>query len=225
VELPLQFREGLLWLTVRAEGCEEPLNFLLDSGASVSVLDVHRARQLGLKLGAETSVAGVRTMLTGYWPVRLSASLGEIQLPRQVLALDLNLLSSACSRRVDGLVGADFFRNRIVRIDYAAQTLRLLDAPPREKGQQSIRLRSRQELAIRVSVDRSRAQWVRVDTGCASALQWVTARTPSGGTSTRPAVGLAALDIPQTVAAVLARFGSVTFHAQARQLILGPMAD
>src|SRR5258708_2383625 len=120
-ELPVQFREGLLWLEVHLPQSEKPLHFLLDSGASVSVINLATARQLGLKLGPKVSVSGVRTSLSGYWPVKLSATATQLDLPGEYLALDLSKLSGACSRSVDGLVGADFFRERIVQIDYAAQ--------------------------------------------------------------------------------------------------------
>ena len=37
-EIPFEFRDGLIWVAVRVPQQSEPLNFLLDSGAAVSVL-------------------------------------------------------------------------------------------------------------------------------------------------------------------------------------------
>src|ERR1043165_5998853 len=66
-ELPLQFRDGLLWVEVNVPQSDRPLNFLVDSGASVSVLNLSTARRLGLELGAKVSVNGVRASLSGNW--------------------------------------------------------------------------------------------------------------------------------------------------------------
>src|SRR6266853_543923 len=50
-EFPFQYREGLLWIEVNIPQSEEPLNFLLDTGAEVSVINLNTARRIGLKLG------------------------------------------------------------------------------------------------------------------------------------------------------------------------------
>ena len=64
------FREGLIWVEVNVPQSKEPLHFLLDSGASVSVLNLSTAQRLGLQLGPKVSVTAVATTLTGHWPVK-----------------------------------------------------------------------------------------------------------------------------------------------------------
>lgn len=197
-ELPIQFREGLLWLEVCVPQSKEPLHFLVDSGASVSVLNLSTARRLGLPLGPKVSVRAVSTNLSGYWPVKLPAKAKEFPLPGEFLALDLNKLSGACSRSVDGLVGADFFRNRLVQIDYVAEKLRVLEAKPPDFGQ-TVPLEVRRcGLRVPVSVNGGRQQWVRLDTGCATAFQWVTSNVRAEQCTGKMAVGLTELSIPQT---------------------------
>jgi len=44
------------------------LHFLLDSGASASVVNLGTARRLGLELGRKVSVTAVATTLSGHWP-------------------------------------------------------------------------------------------------------------------------------------------------------------
>jgi hypothetical protein len=39
-ELPFIYADGLIWLKVECVGRKEPLNFILDSGASVSRADI-----------------------------------------------------------------------------------------------------------------------------------------------------------------------------------------
>jgi predicted aspartyl protease len=199
-ELPLQFREGLLWMEVSVPQSKEPLHFLVDSGASASVVNLSTARRLGLKLGPKVTVTAVATTLTGHWPVKLSAQASGLELPDEYLALDLSKLSGACSRPVDGLIGADFFRGRIVEIDYAAQKLRVLSETPDAKGTNAVPLEARPcGFRVAVNVNGGRSQWVRVDTGCATAFQWVTSKERADRCTSKLAVGLAELSIPQTM--------------------------
>jgi hypothetical protein len=199
-ELPIQFREGLLWAEVSVPQSNEPLHFLVDSGASASVVNLGTAKRLGLKLGPKVKVAGVAATLTGHWPVKLSAKAREFELPGEYLALDLSRLSGACSRSVDGLIGADFFRDRVVEIDYAAQRLRVLAASPAADSTNAVPLETRPcGFRVAVSVNGGKSQWVRVDTGCATAFQWVTSKVRADRCTSKLSVGLAELAIPQAM--------------------------
>lgn len=202
-ELPLQFREGLLWLEVSVPQCKETLHFLVDSGASVSVLNLSTARRLGLPLGSRVDVTAVATKLKGYWPVKLVSRPSQLELPDRFLALDLSKLSGACSHSVDGLLGADFFRDRIVQIDYAAQRLRFLADSPTGTGANVVPLETRPcGFRVPVNVNGGKSQWVRVDTGCATAFQWVTSNERAEHCTSKLAVGLTELSIPQTITGV-----------------------
>lgn len=202
-ELPIDFREGLLWLKVDVTQSAKPLNFLVDCGASDSMLNEATARQLGLKPGRKVRVNGVGGTLVGSSPVQLAATAGPMKLPDQYITLDLSKLSGACSNSVDGLLGADFFRNRIVQIDYKAQKLRVLQSSPRHEVAQAIPLESRRcGFGIPVSVNGRKARRMRLDTGCVAALHWVTTDVAHNQYSVKPAVGLAELSIPQTVVSV-----------------------
>jgi len=133
-EIPFQYREGLLWVKVNISKSEKPLNFLLDTGAGVSAINLTTAKRIGLKLGQEVTVHGVETTLTGHWQQRMFAKAGGVRLPSEYLAVDLEKLSHSCELPVDGLIGADFFRGRIVQIDFDAQKIRLLKP---QKGDES----------------------------------------------------------------------------------------
>lgn len=198
-EFPFEFREGLLWINVRVPQSSEPLNFLVDTGAGVSVINLSTARRIGLKLGREVMVHGVHTMMTGYWQERMSAKVGNVDLPRRYLAVDLEKLSSSCEQRVDGLVGADFFRGRVVQIDFGARRIRLLKPEKNRKIVSAIPLEFRAcGIRVPITVNGHKQQRVRLDTGCATALQWVTAKVrPEQCTGRRMAIGLTEISIPQ----------------------------
>ena len=177
----------------------EPLHFLVDSGASASVVNLGTAKRLNLALGPKVRVSAVGTTLTGHYPVKFSAMASQVELPGEYLAIDLSKLSNACSRSVDGLIGADFFRGRVVEIDYTAQKLRVFADSPTDEGANAVPLEARPcGFRVPLNVNGGKRQWVRVDTGCATAFQWVTSKVRAEQCTVKLAVGLAELSIPQT---------------------------
>jgi len=202
-EFPFEFREGLLWIEVDVPQSKKPLNFLVDTGAGVSVINLSTAKRIGLKLGQEVMVHGVQTMLTGYWQQRMVAKVGEVELPGRYLAVDLDKLSRSCERPLDGLVGADFFRGRVVQLDFDAKKIRLLTPAKGEKSDASLPVQLRPcGMRVPIRVNGHDRQWVRLDTGCATALQWVTSDVRPEQCGRKMAIGLVEISIPQAVTTV-----------------------
>lgn len=203
VEFPFQFREGLLWISVTVSQSPKPLNFLVDTGAGVCVLNYSTAQQLGIQLGQEVKVTGVESTTVGYWPQKLTASIGQVSLPKEFLVVDLCKLSQACNRSVDGLLGADFFSGKIVQLDFEQQKLRILQSSEPHAGAEVLPLLERgNALQVPVQVNARAAEWFRLDTGCASSLQWVTTREQLSASSRHIAVGLSQQSIPMTATTV-----------------------
>jgi Aspartyl protease len=174
-EIPFQYRDGLIWLKVEFAGKKGPLNFLLDSGAGASVLDLVRARALGLGIGSPETVQGVNGYAQAYRVNDFQAICGGVTMPKSLLAMDLQTLSDCCHQPIDGILGVDFFRGRIVQIDFNERKVRLLKDC-------DIHLANCEVLPIKVCNDAfcipirvagNRVQWARLDTGCDSALEWV----------------------------------------------------
>jgi len=190
-EFPVQFRDGLIWLDVKVPQSRQPLEFLLDSGAEVSVLNLRTAKRLHVRLGQPVAVEGVETVSQGFWPQTLAASIGGLELPSEYLAVDLGQVSRACRRAVDGLVGADFFARHVVRIDFAARVVQVLEAARLSPGSEIVRLESRSgAMRIPIQVNDGAQQWVRLDTGCATALEWVPSAAPADRPPNQIAVAL-----------------------------------
>jgi hypothetical protein len=100
---------------------------------------------------------------------------------------------------VDGLIGADFFKNKMVQIDFKQEKVRLLRPVELAQSDAAIPLDVRRcGMRVAIRVDGQKLRWFRVDTGCASALQWVTGTVNSQECTSKVAVGLAELGIPQT---------------------------
>lgn len=206
-----EHREGMLWVNVQVPESRRVLNFLLDTGAEASVIDLKTAEELNLPLGQRAAVAGVGVSTYGYWCGTQSANANGVQLPSRLLALDLEKLSSRCERRVDGLIGADFFRSKIVQLDFEHGCARLLDPATMKLEGDAVPLELRRcGLRAKASINGKKAAWFRVDTGCASSVQWVTGSINTKNCTSKVAVGLAQVGIPQTKTSV--KIGTAVFN-------------
>jgi hypothetical protein len=96
-------------------------------------------------------------------------------------------------------LGADFFRGRAVQIDFQAQKLCILKPDQPAPIAEILPLQMRPcGMRVPITVNGHKRQWVRLDTGCASPLQWVTSRVRSQECKPQVAIGLSELSIPQT---------------------------
>ena len=174
-EIHCQYRDGLIWLKVDVSGKSEALNFLLDSGAGISAIDLRTARSLGVYLGNRQIVQGVNGQGFAYRVNDLQAVCGGIALPKSVLAVDLRALSECCDQPVDGILGVDFFRSRIVQIDFTEGRLRILEkCDPNLANCEILPIRMCNDaFCVPVRVAGNPAQWMRLDTGCDASLEWV----------------------------------------------------
>jgi predicted aspartyl protease len=197
--IPFEYCEGLLWVQIQIPQSAHPLNFLFDTGAEVSIINADTAAVLGLSAGEKIHVQGVQAATTGHWPVRLAAKAGNVDLPSKYLSLDLSRLAHSCSRPLDGLLGADFIQGKVVEIDFQSHLIRFREQISPAKSDVDLPLKASGKcFCVSVRVNNGQSQWVRLDTGCATALQWVTADAEVRAQSAIPAIGLAGLAIPQT---------------------------
>src|SRR6267143_1026020 len=117
---------GLIFLRARVNN-SQPMWFALDSGASFPfVVDVRRARVLGLKLqGNLTREGGAGP---GAYEVALTKgvfiNLGGLEFADQTAGvIALGSLEAQAGRPLDGLVGLDLFTRYIVEIDYVGNEI------------------------------------------------------------------------------------------------------
>jgi hypothetical protein len=195
-EIHCQYRDDLIWLKVDVAGKSEPLNFLLDSGAGISAIDLRTARSLGLHLGNRQTVQGVNGQCFAYRLNDLQAVSGGIVLPKSILAIDLRALSNCCDQPVDGILGVDFFRSRIVQIDFTEGRIRILEkCDPNLANCEILPIRMcKDALCVPVRVAGNPAQWMRLDTGCDAALEWVVSGTEKQQTG-RSSIGLSGVSV------------------------------
>jgi hypothetical protein len=107
-----------------------PLWFIFDTGDKVAIVDLQRAKSLGLTLQGEVNVGGAGAGTLKGSTVR-DASLTVIgvegNLQPVLLAIPLAGLEPRFGHDIDGIIGADFIKQFVVEIDYPARVLRLHD--------------------------------------------------------------------------------------------------
>lgn len=172
--IPFEYRDGLIWVKVRTDFSSTPLNFLLDSGAGKSVLNLQTAIRLGVGLGAPMKVQCVGAAANAWRVEGFRATLCGISVCHDLLALDLRETSELCSRPIDGLLGQDFFRGRIVQIDFKAGCIRFLNEANASNYCAVVPLKlHRDAMCVPVCINGSKPKWTRLDTGCDDTLHWV----------------------------------------------------
>jgi hypothetical protein len=177
-ELPFEFANGFIRIEARVAQSAEPLHLLLDSGAEVSLLSLRTARRLHLKLGTQTWVTGVDAESVAYRVNGVRVMAGKVPLGEPLSwVVDLPGVDNLCGAPVDGIVGVEFFRDRVVQIDYGRRCLRVLSQVPTEATVERLPLLwQRGVLCAPVMVNGSQPRWTRLDTGCNDALHWVVPR-------------------------------------------------
>ncbi|MDP9292744.1 MAG: retroviral-like aspartic protease family protein, partial [Verrucomicrobiota bacterium] len=168
-EVKIERAHGLLWTTVCAKG--QSFHFVIDTGASITVLSPEAARRLDMPWGRPTRVEAIGGTARGYQSSEFPGLLAGLALPSKVLVMDLSDPSRSCGRVIDGLIGADFFQGKIAQLDYQAGTLRFLDCVPAGKNAVPSRFESG-VVCVRLAPAGAKAGWVRLDTGCTDALHW-----------------------------------------------------
>ncbi|HEX6565967.1 MAG TPA: aspartyl protease family protein [Chthoniobacterales bacterium] len=176
--IPFEYRDGFIWIKVNALSRNGPLNFILDSGASASVVDLAQARTLGIAIGKPEKVQGVNGQALAYAVDNFCGTCCGVTLSTSLLAVDLKALSDCCHHSIDGILGADFFRGRTVQINFRAHEVRILKNCDFELANcEKLPIKvCNSAFCVPVRVGHGPIQWVRLDTGCDSALEWVRAK-------------------------------------------------
>jgi predicted aspartyl protease len=143
------------------------LNFLLDTGASPTVLDPRVARKLHLEVTA-TDIAILNGNVQGGRSTVPSLELGSLRrdnLP--VLIEDLSFLQQALPAQIDGIVGLDVLGQSAFVVDYASREIRFGPTPSMPF---SIPLQIRDGLAIVKATVNHATVHLLLDTGAPSLI-------------------------------------------------------
>ncbi len=127
--LPFRYGSRHVWIPVSINGAP-PADFLLDTGASVTVIDRSYARQIGLPLEGEFGVQGMggtgRASFGRVKRLRVAGADGDgVELrDMKVGVIEFGAgMQPVMWRKVAGLLGADFLQRFVTRIDYDARAV------------------------------------------------------------------------------------------------------
>jgi len=140
VEVLFTFERSSVIIHVKVNG-KGPYNMLLDTGAEQSAIDLNSARELGLKLeplgGGKIVATGKKenTLFLTKLPQVEIATLTATDL--LAVATDFSKISQRIGMPVNGVIGYNFLRNRVVQFDYPKRTARFYSVSPFSKSSQS----------------------------------------------------------------------------------------
>ncbi len=132
IEVPFEFIHNEIVVQVKIAG-KGPFNMLVDTDTDPSAIDASSARELGLSIGSNGSPAsGAGTEVNTVFPTTLpTVELGSLT-AKQVAAatIDMSRISERIERKIHGVLGFSFLKDRIIQIDYANLKLRFFAESP-----------------------------------------------------------------------------------------------
>ncbi|MGA2131792.1 MAG: aspartyl protease family protein [Bryobacteraceae bacterium] len=121
---------GLVYIEVRING-SDPTPFVLDTGASVSIISPSAAQRLKLVTGDSIQAAGPGRGGSETMPIAsgVSVGIGPIELKNQSMAvLSVDYIATQAGHATDGILSVGAFAPQVVEVDYGAKRIRFLDA-------------------------------------------------------------------------------------------------
>jgi hypothetical protein len=107
-----------------------PLSFVLDTGDKFAIIDLERAKELGLTLQGELSAGGAGSERPTGAFVRNSTftipGLAGFSQPVNI-ALPIRILAPRMGQDFDGILGSEFIKEFVLELDYQARVIKLHD--------------------------------------------------------------------------------------------------
>ena len=123
LKIPFELTGNLILLQGRLND-SEPLWFILDTGATDTVIDSQLAKTLGLKAIGRTVETGGAGTATATIFKGISLKLQNIAATNLTLyGLPIDFLSAPLGRKVSGVIGNDILKQLVLEVDYASQVV------------------------------------------------------------------------------------------------------
>lgn len=127
--IPFELTNRHIVLNVKVNN-SRPLSFLLDTGDQYAIIDLDRAKELGLTLQGAVRMGGAGSALsTGAFVRDASFTIhGFAGFSQPVtMALPIFNLSQGLGRDFDGIIGGEFIKEFVLELDYQARLIKLHD--------------------------------------------------------------------------------------------------
>jgi hypothetical protein len=105
-----------------------PLSFVFDTGDKVGIIDLERAKEIGLNLQGQVRVGGAGAgTLSGSYVREAQWKLKGLENFSQpvTMAIPLGRMAARFGHDFDGIIGSDFIKEFVVEVDYQARVLKL----------------------------------------------------------------------------------------------------
>ncbi|MGH1384966.1 aspartyl protease family protein [Kordia sp.] len=119
-------QDGLMYIKVKMNDHDEPLNFVFDTGASTVVLDENVAKKIGVKADYQQPAEGAAG--TEMYNIALSQQfqIGDVFLrDAHTVLVDLKRLSKKGNHQIDGIIGYNIMKQYVTQIDYDQNVIKL----------------------------------------------------------------------------------------------------
>ena len=110
---------------VKVNTPKRPLVFLLDTGATRTVIDTEVVKKLNLQTGTERNMNVVGGKKPALNVKNFEGSLDGYALPSDMLAINLSYVSWGISHHIDGILGMDFLEKHKVQIEFHTRQVHL----------------------------------------------------------------------------------------------------
>jgi predicted aspartyl protease len=134
LRIPFELADNLVYVRARVNA-SEPLWFILDTGASATILNERVAKELGLRAGRREKGTGTGGAIEVGMIDGVSLSMPGVAVSSQTVgAFPLDTLAPVAGRPLGGVIGYDFIKEFVLEIDYAAGLLNLYEPAGYEYG-------------------------------------------------------------------------------------------
>jgi predicted aspartyl protease len=123
-KIPLEIDNNIILMRVRVNN-SEPLKFIFDTGASVSVISAELAKKLGLKTEGQVQGTATGGSIEASLIKGVTLSVEGAKVSNQLIAA-ISFGAIQCFE-FDGIIGYDFINQFIVEIDYVNRIMNLND--------------------------------------------------------------------------------------------------
>jgi aspartyl protease/PDZ domain-containing protein len=123
--VPFVFQDNSIVLQVRVNN-SRPMKFFFDTGAGMSMMNIHQAAGLNLKKADSLDANGVGGTIKGYLAKGATLSVAGVTVRNQPMAI-LPVEFPCEAQDVAGIIGYDFINSFVVEIDYETKTITLSD--------------------------------------------------------------------------------------------------
>ncbi len=178
IEIPFHFIEDEIIVEAKVNG--KPLRMLVDTGADVCIVNRAVAERIGLKFSRKpVRLRGVGMGVAQAFTAKIQQlELGAIT-GKDLFTLVTETTPKIGDRAVDGIIGFEFLKDKILQIDYAGELLRFYATAPYRKtdaqsGRRAVltfRLREKRDMPVIDAVTvNGKAIVIGIDTGSDSGL-------------------------------------------------------